>query len=208
MRYNLKLNESPHPSKVTIMILRLPILFFAVSFSVSVAGLVTGVVVAEDKAASKIDLARGKFMMVAPSTWESVPPKSGIVEYEFKAPKDKKEDTARITIMQATGGVAANVDRWKGQFEGVKEGDVKEEKKDISGATVYIVDIAGTFKESMGGGPFAPGKIEKRENYRMLGAIIETKDSGTIFVKMTGPQATVESLVEDFKKSVLEVKGK
>jgi hypothetical protein len=187
---------------------RLPVLISTLLFSGCIATMIGGVTIAEDKAASKIDLARGKFIMVPPSTWESVPPKSGIVEYEFKAPKDKKEDSARITIMQATGGIAANVDRWKGQFEGVKEGDVKEEKKDITGATVHIVDIAGTFKDSMGGGPFAPGKIEKRENYRMLGAIIETKDSGTIFVKMTGPQATVESLAEDFKKSVLEVKGK
>jgi hypothetical protein len=189
-----------------MMIFRLPILISTFVFSLS--AFANGIVIAEDKAATTIDLARGKFVMVAPSTWESVPPKSGIVEYEFKAPKDKKEDTARITIMQATGGIAANVDRWKGQFEGVKEGAFKEDKKDITGATVHIVDIAGTFKESMGGGPFAPGKVEKRENYRMLGAIIETKDSGTIFVKMTGPQATVEGLAEDFKKSVLEVKGK
>jgi len=163
---------------------------------------------AEDQAALKIDLADGKFLMVAPAVWENVPPKSGIIQYEFKAPKDKKEDTARITIMQATGGIDANIDRWIGQFEGVKDSDVKKEKKDITGATVHIVDIAGTYKESMGGGPFAPGKVEKRENYRMLAAIIETKEAGTIFVKMTGPQATVEPLAEGFKKSVMEVKSK
>ncbi len=187
---------------------RFPIFVPAFVFSVFVAAFTSNFGHAEDKAASKIDLAKGKFVMVAPASWESVPPKSGIVEYEFKAPKDQKEDTARITIMQATGGVAANIDRWKGQFEGVKDGAVKEEKKDITGATVYLVDIAGTFKDSMGGGPFAPGKIEKRENYRMLGAIIETKESGTIFVKMTGPQATIEPLAEDFKKSVMELKSK
>ncbi len=180
----------------------------AALFFIVFASLTIGFGQAEDQAASKIDLANGKFLMVAPSSWETVPPKSGIIQYEFKAPKDKKEDTARITIMQATGGIDANIDRWIGQFDGVKDSEVKKEKKDIAGATVHIVDISGTYKESMGGGPFAPGKVEKRENYRMLGAIIETKEAGTIFVKMTGPQATVEPLAEGFKKSVMEVKSK
>lgn len=156
---------------------------------------------AEDKG-EKLELAGGKLLMIAPANWESVPPKSQILEYEFKAPKDKKEDTARITVSSASGSIDANIERWIGQFDGAKKDDAKIDKKDVAGVTVHMVDIAGTFKDSMGGGPFAPGPVKKRENYRMLGAIIETKEGGKIFVKMTGPKDTVESLAEGFKSSL------
>ncbi len=164
---------------------------------------------ADEKAGEKIDLAGGKLSLVVPSSWESVPPKSQILEHEFKAPKDKKEDTARITIMSASGSIDDNIDRWVKQFDGAKKDDAKiEVKKDIANSTVHIVDISGTFKDSMGGGPFAPGPVKKRENYRMLGAIIETKEGGKVFIKMTGSKDTVEGLVDGFKKSLLELTAK
>jgi len=172
------------------------------------AGLLVSTVRAEDKAASTIELANGKFVMVTPASWETVAPKSNMITHEFKAPKEMKEDSARITVMPASGGVDANVDRWVGQFDGVKKSDAKIEKNDVAGTTIHTVDISGTYKDSMGGGPFAPGPVKKRENYRMLGAIIETKESGTIFVKMTGAQSTLEPLVEDFKKMLMELKAK
>jgi len=146
--------------------------------------------------------------MTPPSEWESVPPKSNMVQSEFKAPRDQKEDTARITVMSASGGIDANIDRWIGQFDGVKKEEAKIEKMDVEGATVHMVDITGTFKDSMGGGPFAPGPMKKREDYRMIGAIIETKNDGLLFIKMTGPKTTVESLAEGFKKSLTNIQKK
>ncbi len=110
--------------------------------------------------------------------------------------------------MQASGGIDANIDRWVGQFEGVEKKDAKIEKKEVAGSKIHIVDISGTFKDSMGGGPFAPGPVKKRENYRMLGVIIETKDAGTTFIKMTGEQPIVEQLSEGFKKSLDDLKAK
>lgn len=163
---------------------------------------------AEDAAPAKLDLPGGKLVMNMPATWEQVQPRSGIVDMEFRAPKQAKEDAARITIMRATGGVEANVDRWVSQFEGVKKSDAKLDKKEVANSTVHIVDISGTFKDSMGGGPFAPGPVKLRENHRMIGAIIETKDSGTIFIKMTGDQPIIEQLADGFKKSLGELKAK
>jgi len=146
--------------------------------------------------------------MATPAEWESVPPKSNMIQSEFKAPRDQKDDLARVTVMSATGGIEANIDRWIGQFDGSKKEDAKVEKVDVSGATVHIVDIAGTFKDSMGGGPFAPGPVKKRENYRMIAAIIETKADGLVFIKMTGPKATLESLEEGFRKSLNNLEKK
>ncbi|MFN5770020.1 MAG: hypothetical protein ACK44Z_11785 [Pirellulaceae bacterium] len=160
-----------------------------------------GTVRAEDPpAASKMVLADGLLELQTPADWKVVPPKSNIIQYEFRAPKDAKEaDQARVTVMSAGGGIQANIDRWKGQFE-LSEKEVVE-KKEVSGQTLHLVDLKGTFKESMGG-PFAGGAggVKKMNNYRMLGVIIETKNAGTVFVKMTGPEAIVEKQKEAWLK--------
>lgn len=161
-----------------------------------------------------IELAGGGIKMMAPKEWKKGKPKSSMLQYEFSAPVDAKDDdpSARITIMAAGGGVEANIDRWYGQFvqpDGKSTKDAsKLEEFDADGQTVHFVDIPGTFSESMGGGPFAPGKVVKREDYRMLGAIVVTKDKGMHFIKMTGPNKVVEELSEGFKKMLKELVAK
>ncbi len=178
------------------------------SFACSILTLVIATTSVQAEApAEKVALGTS-LSMTPPAEWESVPPKSGMVQSEFRAPKDKKEDTARVTVMSASGGIDANIDRWIGQFDGAKKEEAKIEKMDVAGATVHMVDIAGTFKDSMGGGPFAPGPMKKRENYRMIGAIVETKNDGLIFIKMTGPKTTVEALADGFKKSLTNLEKK
>jgi hypothetical protein len=163
--------------------------------------------------ATKVELAGGKLSLQAPATWKKIQPKSNILQYEFIAPADAKPDepAARITISQAGGSIDANIDRWYGQFEQPDGKSTKEksktEKFDAAGQTVHWVDIPGTFKETMGG-PFAGGKTVLREDYRMLGAIIVTKDQQQIFIKITGPTDLVEKLSADFKKSLQALEAK
>ncbi len=158
---------------------------------------------------SAIELAGGKLTIQAPETWKKVQPKSNIIQYEFRAPADAKEDQqARITIMPAGGSVPQNIDRWKTQFDGLKDEDAKVEEKEIAGQKVHFVDIKGTYKDSMGGGPFAGGQIKKMPNYRMLGLIIDSKDAGLTFIKLTGPGDVVEKLVDDWKKMADAMKAK
>ncbi|MEO8268415.1 MAG: hypothetical protein ABI557_01770 [Aureliella sp.] len=161
-----------------------------------------------------IELADGSVEMTAPADWKKIEPKSKIVQYEFFAPADAKEgdEKARITIMAAGGSVDANIERWYGQFEQPDGKSTKDkatsEKFDVDGLTVYWVDIPGSFKDSMGGGPFSGGKTVLRKDYRMLGAIIVDKDQGQHFIKMTGYKDVVEKLAEGFKKSLKELKTK
>ncbi len=156
----------------------------------------------------KLDLAEGKLAMETPAGWKKVEAKSSMIQYEFRAPHDAPEDKqARITVMQAGGGIQANIDRWKGQFELAKDSDAKVEKKEIAKQTVHMVDLVGTYKESMGG-PFAPGPAKKLSNYRMLGLIIETANAGTYFFKMTGPSDVVEKQMEGWKKMAEQMQVK
>lgn len=157
-----------------------------------------------------IDLAEGALKMTVPASWKVMQPRSRIIEHEFQAPKEG-DVVSRITVMAAGGSIDSNVERWFGQFsqpDGKATKDVaKVEKKKVGDYEVTIVDISGTMSESMGGGPFAPGKTVKREGYRMLGAIIDTKDKGLQFIKLTGAEELVEQQKKDFNDFVESVKN-
>jgi hypothetical protein len=57
-----------------------------------------------------------------------------------------------------------------------------------------LVDVTGTFQQSTT--PMGPVSEEK-PNFRMLGAVIETP-AGPWFVKLIGPERTVERWKESF----------
>jgi len=159
------------------------------------------------KELTELSLAEGRIVVTQPASWKTIQPKSNIIQYEFQAPIDAKE-TSRVTIMTASGGIDANIKRWIGQFEGLKQSDAKIEKKTIDKTTAHIVELEGTFKESMGG-PFAPGgPAKKLENHAMLGSILELEDGTTVFIKMTGPKKVVAEEREAFVKMIDGLKNK
>lgn len=164
--------------------------------------------------ATKISLGDGQVTFMAPAEWKKVQPKSTIIDYEFTAPADALEgdEKARITIMGAGGSLDANIDRWYGQFEQPDGKSTKERAKldkfTVDGLTVHWVDVSGSFKDTMGGGPFSGGKTVLRKDYRMLGAIIVSKQQGQYFIKMTGHQDVVDQLADGFKKSLKELQAK
>ncbi len=175
-------------------------------------GLAFAVCQAQDNAKSEpkpivFNIADDSLQLEAPGTWEKVQPGSTMVEVEFAVPKvgdDPKN--GRITMMCAGGSVADNVDRWAGQFKNADGSPVKgvePTSSEVAGQTVHLVDISGTFADSMGG-PLAP-KTDM-PNYRMLGAIIETKDHGTHFLKFYGPKPTVDANADGFKNMVMGMK--
>lgn len=152
--------------------------------------------------------AQGNLHFQAPGTWKKIEPRSTMIEVELAIPKVENDPAdGRLTIMGSGGSIEANIERWYGQFtqpDGGATADVaKVEKKEINGLTVHFVDISGQFAESMGG-PQAP--TMKRDNYRMLAVIVETESHGKYFVKLTGPQATIEKNAAGFRKMIESVK--
>lgn len=150
-------------------------------------------------------IADGGFSLAAPADWKRVPPKSRIVETEFQVPGAGDAAAGRLTVMGAGGTVAANIDRWCGQFSQPDGSDTKDKtttkKLSIAGCTVTMVDIPGTYKD-MPGGPFAGGQAVERPDYRMLAAIIETPESGNYFLKLYGPAATVAQHAGGFRTMI------
>ncbi|MCC9600619.1 hypothetical protein LOC67_08600 [Stieleria sp. JC731] len=138
----------------------------------------------------------GKAKMTVPSEFKPSEKKSRIIEHEFKV--GEGDAAARLTMMRAGGGVAQNIKRWKGQFSGGKEEDQKTETVKAGPFELHLVDVTGSFAESMGGGPFFGGRTVQRENYAMVGAIFASEDGGMYFAKLVGPAETVKANREKF----------
>ena len=135
-----------------------------------------------------------------PAEFNRVEPQSPIIAHEFQAKvgEGKDGETARVTMMAAGGDVAANIERWKGQFAGGDAKDQKTEEMKLGKWQVYLVDVSGSFAERMGGGPFAGGKLVNHENYAMAGAILVHPEGQKYFVKMIGPADVVKTNREAF----------
>lgn len=155
--------------------------------------------------AEEVQAFGGEVKLKTPEAWKSVQPRSRIVQKEYAVKKEGVEGAARLTMMAAAGDINANISRWVGQFKNASGGSAKDslkvEKLKLGSNEVHFVQLEGTFKESMGGGPFFPGKTVMREDYQMLGAII-VSDGRKFFVKMTGPKAIVSENKDKFKAMI------
>lgn len=152
----------------------------------------------------ELELADGAFRMQAPESWNSIEPKSNMIEVEFKIPMadgDDAEKDGRLTIMAAGGGIDANISRWKGQFSQPDGSSIDDkttvQEIEVSGMKTHMVDITGTFAERAN--MTAPPTM--RDNYRMLAAIVETGKQ-QYFIKFYGGAATVEANKENFEEFI------
>jgi hypothetical protein len=156
----------------------------------------------------KFAVAEGNLMFEATGDWESVKPKSRMLEFEIKVPKVAQDKTdGRLTIMGAGGSIAANIQRWEGQFSQPDGGATEAKTKEltIEEMKVTMVDVEGSFTQTMGG-PFSGGKKVKLDDQRMLAAIIQTPKSGNYFVKLVGPAATMKAHEAEFEKMIKSAK--
>ena len=94
------------------------------------------------------------------------------------------------------GGTEANIQRWIGQFDGTPK--TETEVVEINGTKVTFLTAAGTYLESAG--PFA-GKKTARPGSILLGAVIES-EQGNVFVKLFGPEGSVEKVKVPFRTLV------
>src|SRR5262249_15659098 len=91
------------------------------------------------------------------------------------------------------GGVAENIQRWKGMFvppQGKTIDDVaKIEKMKIGGMEVTYLDVQGTYRSR--NPPFAPNaKEELKPEWRML-SVYFASNNGAYLMRCVGPAKTV-----------------
>jgi len=87
------------------------------------------------------------------------------------------------------GSLDANVERWIGQFSGVKPDGIRRSDRSANGLNQHVVEIEeGTYKSGMPGG----GAAVPKQGFALIGAIV-TAPNGNWFFKMTGPKKTVKA---------------
>jgi hypothetical protein len=98
------------------------------------------------------------------------------------------------------GGDEANIARWVNQFQPGEDGKPIEPKREdltFGDKKVILVQLKGTF---LAGGAMAQKKTPM-PGYAMMGAIIPG-EGGSVYLKVTGPEAAVTAAAEDVKKLI------
>lgn len=158
--------------------------------------LVTLLAIGTLRAADPVQFSVGDFSFDRPDGWAWVPTTSSMRKAELSVPGAEGK-AAEVTFFHfgpgQGGGVEANVQRWFGQF---KDGDTDTRAEKYGKTTVTMVTASGIFSSGMPGGPTTP-----EAGYALRGAILESA-GGDVFIKMTGPEATVKAAEGAFEKMV------
>jgi len=131
------------------------------------------------------------FSWALPDGWEERAPNS-IRIANFGIEADPAAECYLASLPGAAGGLVANVNRWREQMglQAMPEVDIRAmPQKKMLGRNATFIDIEGEFT-GMGGGGTTAG-------YRMLGFLLELPQV-SLFLKMTGPAATLEHERENF----------
>jgi len=133
---------------------------------------------------------------VVPQGWTTMPARQMRVATYAAPPEEGDEEGGECAVFffgSGQGGdTDANIDRWVGQFENA--GKPARSTKEVNGLNVTMVQIAGAYLAPAGPMMQSQGK---KENYRLLGAIVEAPE-GSVFFKFTGPAKTIAARESDF----------
>ena len=129
-----------------------------------------------------------------PGGWEEKPSPSAVLLAEFSLPG--KSAPGRLTLSTAGGGTAANIERWKGQFQrGPADPEPKESQITVAGKVASMIELQGTFTDMFGGGG-------AKSEWQLIGVAIPIDADHNYFIKLTGPRDTIAARRDEFLKFV------
>lgn len=145
----------------------------------------------------------GKAPTFAPLTgWTSQTPTSSMRAAQYVLPKadgDPEDATLIVYYFNGQGGsVEANFDRWISQFQQPDGKDSKsaaqKSHRTIAEVEIHLLDISGTYVAET-----APGSGQRvnKPNFSSRNAIM-LSSPGPYFIRLVGPQKTVERYTKDF----------
>ena len=154
------------------------------------------------KKAETVEVKLKDLVLNLPKDWAAAGDKPmRLATYEIPNVEGDKEkgELAISTFGGDGGGVAANLERWVGQFD--SDGREVTIKKGMVGENAYhVADISGTYQKSVG--PPILRKTTPAKGYRMLGMIVQVKGKGVYFLKLTGPDATVKAQADALRAAI------
>lgn len=133
-----------------------------------------------------------------PDDWERAeltPTQAGFVDARFLIPVDGEQ--VQLTVTSVSGGIEANFDRWIGQFE-IPAGRIPHrETIAVGGTDAHWIDISGTYSPGVG---FTAG--ESQSGVRMLGVGIPLRTGGEMYLKLTGTESQIGTLIDALREVV------
>ncbi len=147
--------------------------------------------------AAALQVTLESLLFVSPSGWVDVPVASAMRKATWRT--GTGDDAAEIAFFafgkDQGGSVSDNIQRWLDQFS---ESKTKGESAtvQINERAVTFVRSEGVFASGMPGGP-----VISHPGFALFGVIIEMPE-GNVFIKVTGPMATVKKLEATFAEIV------
>ncbi len=138
----------------------------------------------------------GEFRTTVPAGWKAEPPSSDMRVAQYKLPKTDGDQEDGLLVVYyfgpgQGGSSQANIERWINQIKqpdgGSSQEKAKTETVKINGLEVNTVDVAGYYS---GGMSADSAPADSKAIYRLRAAVVETP-KGSYFVKLTGPEKTV-----------------
>ena len=145
----------------------------------------------------------GGLVMPKPVTWVWTAPTMQFRALQYAVPALGVNSPAAELVFSVFpagdgGPVGANLDRWANQFrEGEGAAQSKRGEGTVGGLKVSTIESVGAY---MGMGAAAP-----RPGYMQLGAIVQAPGRN-VFIKIVGPQATVESNRKGFEEMLAGIR--
>ena len=138
-----------------------------------------------------------------PTSWKESAPSNNLRTAQFAIPKvEGDKDDAELVVYffgGAGGGVNANLERWSGQFQpgGKKQKIYKGESPQ---GEYYLLDITGVYNKPIG--PPINRQTNPTPGYQMLAIVLMVKEKGNYFLKLTGPQKTVNAAAKALRVAI------
>lgn len=177
------------------------------AFTIIALGLVLSAEAQEAKSSEKtqrIDIEG--IIFEAPASWKSIRSASSMRKAELRvSPVEGDSDPAELILYVFPGGAGTtddNIKRWQEQFTDDKGGHPSIERSQVQGQNTEVTraETNGTYRD-----PFQPGG--PKENYRLLGAIVQTNQAG-YFLKMVGPDKTMQAARPGFDQLIKSIQLK
>ena len=142
----------------------------------------------------------GGLVFPKPPTWVWASPRMQFRTLQYEVPGVGEGAGAAelvFSLFRGTDGgpTDMNIDRWVGQFRTPEGGQAsaKTATSDVGGLTVMRMETSGSY-QAMGQPAPRPGQMQ-------FGAIVEAPGR-RVFVRLVGPEATVEAARKDFDRLI------
>jgi len=151
----------------------------------------------------------GGLKATTPADWKKEKPSNLLRSFQFRLPEVKDLPGAEVIVSPESPSPEKSFPRWKTQFippEGKTLDDVsKISKWEVKGATVSVLDVSGTWKYKER--PQDPTSKEMLlDNYRVVWVVVAETDGSATYLRMSGPQTSVDAQFKGFEAFVKALK--